>query len=70
MGADHREFSVTCAKSGEPGMSFSPAEMLVEMVRDMQIGGWPAAEEIYVYALCWVFVTSSQAGREIIILLY
>ena len=50
-------------------LSSSPAEILVEMVRDMQIGGWPAAERIYVFALCWVVVKSGQTGREIITLL-
>jgi hypothetical protein len=34
-------------KPGEPGMSFPPAEMFVEMVRDMQIAGWPATERMY-----------------------
>ena len=34
-------------KSGEPGMSFPPAEMFIEMVRDMQIAGWPATERMY-----------------------
>jgi hypothetical protein len=34
-------------KSGVPGMSFPPAEMFVEMVRDMQVAGWPATERMY-----------------------
>ena len=34
-------------KSGEPGTSFPPAEMFVEMVRDMQVAGWPATERMY-----------------------
>ena len=34
-------------KSGTPGMSFPPAEMFVEMVRDMQVAGWPATERMY-----------------------
>jgi len=34
-------------KPGEPGMSFPPAEMFVEMVRDMQIARWPATERMY-----------------------
>ena len=34
-------------KRDEPGMSFPPAEMFVEMVRDMQIAGWPATEKMY-----------------------
>ena len=34
-------------KSGAPGMSFPPAEMFVEMVKDMQVAGWPATERMY-----------------------
>ncbi len=34
-------------KYGGPGMSFPPAEMFVEMVRDMQVAGWPATERMY-----------------------
>jgi hypothetical protein len=34
-------------KSGIPGTSFPPAEMFVEMVRDMQVAGWPATERMY-----------------------
>jgi len=34
-------------KPGAPGMSFPPAEMFVEVVRDMQVAGWPATERMY-----------------------